>query len=337
MSLPARFPPAPPGTEGWPWDAGERPGIGAPDSVEPLPRITVITPSLNQGEFIEETIRSIVMQGWPDLEYIVIDGGSTDGTLKVIRTYEPWIAYWVSEPDDGQADAINKGLRRATGDIVTWFNADDVYARGAFVAVAAAWRRNPRAIYAAPVANFDVLGHETLIRPRNLTVEGVVQYWSGRALWHDPGLFWSRAAIETVGEVDAALRYAFDYDYLVRGLQQCPVEMIDSVVARFRVHRRSKMVVGAERMMAETTAVSRGYWSLLASVDRAGFERAEVDLRLRRGFKKLLGGEGEGLRILWHLRRERPVSVARGLVLLVPAIIRVRLARLRARGAAGFR
>lgn len=93
---------------------------------KPWPKISIVTPSFNQGQYIEETIRSILLQGYPNLEYIVIDGGSTDGAVDVIRKYEKWLTYWVSEPDKGQADAINKGLERCTGEIFNWINSDDI-------------------------------------------------------------------------------------------------------------------------------------------------------------------------------------------------------------------
>jgi glycosyltransferase involved in cell wall biosynthesis len=112
---------------GWPWtgEAIQLPAT-APDG-SPWPRLSIITPSYNQGPFIEQTIRSVLLQGYPNLEYIVIDGGSTDNSLAIIKKYEAWLTYWVSEPDQGQTQAINKGLARCSGKIRAYLNSDDIY------------------------------------------------------------------------------------------------------------------------------------------------------------------------------------------------------------------
>lgn len=291
-------------------------------------KISIIVPSFQQGPFIEEAIRSILVQEGAALELIIIDGGSTDATADVIRKYESRIAYWISEPDRGQAHAINKGLRRATGDVVTWFGADDIYAGGIFAAVHEAWKKNPRAIYAAPVANFYSRGREILFRPHDLSLDRVVQYWQRRSLWHDPGLFWSRAVIDTVGEVDASLRYAFDYDYVVRALQHFSVEYIDHLAAGFRLHRDSKSVAQSEQMMRETAAVSQRYWPLLETVDREGFERAEHTALVRRGAAHLLRGKRDGFALLCRALRERPLAAIARLGWLGPTVLMERLRRL---------
>lgn len=290
-------------------------------------KISVIVASLNQGRFLEEMIRSIVTQRQSGIELILIDGGSSDETLDIIRKYESAIAWWISEPDRGQADAINKGLRRATGDVVTWFSADDVYGDGIFAALHEAWRRNPRAIYAAPVANFHSRRRQTLIRPHGLRFDNVVQYWQRRSLWHDPGLFWSRAVIDAVGEIDASLHYAFDYDYLARALQQFPVEYIDRVAAGFRLHGQSKTIAQTEQMMAETAAVSQRYWPLLEAVDRQGFERAEHAVRVRRAVSRLVRGRRDGLPLLWRALRERPLATVLRVALVGPAVLAERVRR----------
>lgn len=291
-------------------------------------KLSVVVPSFQQGRFLDETLRSIEMQHWPDLELIVIDGGSTDETLDVIRKHESSIAFWISEPDGGQADAINKGLRRATGDVVTWFGADDLYAEGIFAALEPAWRRNPRAVYAAPVANFYSRGRQTLLRPHGLTLANVVQYWQRKSLWHDPGLFWSRAVIERVGEIDTSLRYSFDYDYLARALQHFEVEYVEPVAAGFRLHRQSKTISQTESMMAETAVVSQRYWSLLDEVDREGFERSEHIARVRRGASQLIRGNRQGLPLISRSLRERPLATVVQLALLVPTVMLERARRL---------
>lgn len=291
-------------------------------------KISVVIPSFQTGRFIEETIRSIVTQEGATVELIIIDGGSTDATLDIIRKYESQIAYWVSEPDRGQGDAINKGLRHATGDVVTWFGADDIYVEGIFAAVHEAWKKNPRAIYAAPVANFYSRGREILLRPHDLTLENVVQYWQRRSLWHDPGLFWSRAVIETVGEIDVSLHYSFDYDYIIRALQHFEVEYVDHVAAGFRLHGDSKSISQSEKMMRETAVVSQRYWPLLKNVDREGFERSEHTARVRRGASHLIRGKRDGFALIGRGLRERPLSTIVQLVLLPPTVLIERLRRL---------
>ena len=127
------LPEPPRGKTGWPWtEESRRPADIASDG-RSWPRISVITPSFNQGAFIEETIRSILLQGYPDLEYLILDGGSTDGSVDIIKKYSPWLSYWVSEPDTGQSDAINRGLKRASGELVTWINSDDLLCKNALV------------------------------------------------------------------------------------------------------------------------------------------------------------------------------------------------------------
>ena len=294
-----------------------------------IPRISIVIPSLNQGRFIEETILSIFAQKWPDVELIIIDGGSTDETLDIIRKHAASIAFWISEPDRGQADAINKGLRKATGDIVTWFGADDVYASGIFAAVAEVWRRNPNAIYAAPVANFYARGREQLVRPFGLSIDNVVHYWRRQSRWHDPGLFWSRSVINAAGDLDSSLHYAFDFDFLVRALQHAPVEYVDHVAAGFRLHKTSKSIAQTEAMMAETAAVSRRYWALINDLDQAGFERSEYESRLRRAASKLLRFNRDGLPLLRACLREHPLATLLRLAWLFPTVLIERLGRLR--------
>ena len=121
----AELPLPPPEKTGWPWTVETPPVPPVRPDGSAWPRISIVTPSYNQGQFIEETIRSVLLQGYPDLEYMIIDGGSTDQSVEIIRKYEPWLTYWVSERDRGQAHAINKGLEHCNGRVFNWINSDD--------------------------------------------------------------------------------------------------------------------------------------------------------------------------------------------------------------------
>jgi glycosyltransferase involved in cell wall biosynthesis len=135
----SKLPEPPPGRTGWPWTEASPPFPGQTPSGSAWPKISVVTPSLNQGEFIEETIRSVLLQGYPDIEYIIIDGGSTDKSAEIIEKYSPWLHYWVSEPDTGQSNALNKGFKQATGELYAYINSDDFYEPNAFGTAAVAF------------------------------------------------------------------------------------------------------------------------------------------------------------------------------------------------------
>jgi cellulose synthase/poly-beta-1,6-N-acetylglucosamine synthase-like glycosyltransferase len=139
--------PAPPaGKRGWPWTVGSRLlPLRRADGSE-WPRLSIVTPSYNQGQFLEMTIRSVLLQGYPNLEYVVIDGGSSDGSVEILKKYDRFISYWVSEPDEGQTDAINKGLLKTDGDYLGWINSDDTYVKGSFTKVVSAFEQNPESV-----------------------------------------------------------------------------------------------------------------------------------------------------------------------------------------------
>jgi glycosyltransferase involved in cell wall biosynthesis len=209
-----------------------------PDGL-PWPRISIVTPSYNQGDFIEETIRSVLLQGYPNLEYIVIDGGSTDQTIDVIRRYEKWLAYWVSEKDDGQPQAINKGLSRATGELFNWINSDDLLLPGALAAIGGASRRDEA--IAGAVLNFGGAANQ-IIENKGLSPARLL---SGDidAGYHQPGLWLRPERIISAGGIDDTLHCVFCYDITLRYLAKYP-EVIDlaHTVASFRLHDASKTI-----------------------------------------------------------------------------------------------
>lgn len=208
--------------------------VRMPDG-KPWPRITVITPSFNQGRFIEETLLSVLQQGYPNLEYIVIDGGSKDHTVEILRKYEHALTYWVSEPDRGQSHALNKALSRATGDIIGWLNSDDLYTEGCFESVIEAFSGSPDTVL--------VCGNRILL-DANSEVSG----WS-RLPAFDPEVtgyviasetsFWSRKATAGI-EFKENLHFAMDQEFFCRLYNVGKLVKLDSYLGYFRCYPDNK-------------------------------------------------------------------------------------------------
>lgn len=254
------LPRAPLNKEGWPWTE-ESPALPAKmDDGSPWPKISIVTPSLNQGQFIEETIRSVLLQEYPNLEYIIIDGGSTDGSVEIIKKYDKWITYWISEQDKGQSHAINKGFQRASGDVITWVNSDDIYLKGAFEKVASSFVEDPHKIIQGKGIVFDnVTKIATNVSHSDFTFESIIKYWERSAKFFVPGLFYPKALIDLVGGIDENFNYAFDIDLLCKLLIVSSVHYIDFPFALFRLHSASKTVAQPIQFQIEWSRISLKY------------------------------------------------------------------------------
>ena len=260
------------------------------------PKISIVTPSFNQGQFLEETILSVLNQNYPNLEYIVIDGGSTDSTLDVIRKYEDRISYWVSEKDRGQVHALNKGIERSTGEVFGFLNSDDVYFPGTFDSVAAHFEAHAESDW---VCGDTVMFGEGMADDR---VETVVPKSAAHCLsWAytaaQPGHFWKRELI--AGGFDEAWPYDFDHDMYVRLLlegHKC--EHIPQAFAKYRLHPTSKTVAENHRQIAEFERSAEVYEDRLQGADRRWCRSTRF---LRRSYAASESGDkSEGAR--WLMR-----------------------------------
>ncbi|MFW5700742.1 MAG: glycosyltransferase family 2 protein [Cyclobacteriaceae bacterium] len=216
--------------------------------------ITIITPSFNQGHYLEQTIDSVLSQNYPNLEYIIIDGGSTDQSVEIIKKYEKHLAYWVSEPDKGQSEAINKGLRRASGEIVNWINSDDYYEPDALRTVAAAFEDEQVNV---------VCGRGKIITEDGIFIrhsrgtdvyEGNLAKTIGWARMDQPETFFRKSALNRIGLLSENLHYLMDRDLWLRylflfGLDG--VKKISDVLINFRLHESSKTVSQKEKFQID--------------------------------------------------------------------------------------
>jgi glycosyltransferase involved in cell wall biosynthesis len=214
-----------------------------------LPRVSIVMPSLDQAAYLEAALRSVLLQGYDDLELIVVDGGSTDGSVEVLRRYEPWLTSWTSEPDDGQYDAINRGFELSTGSVMGWLNSDDMLVPGALATVGAVFadlREEVEWVTGLP-GWWDESGHPagiaTAPRYRRDWIEA--GYYEGRLLgWiQQESTFWTRGLWDSAGgRVDASLRYAADFELWRQFARHAPLRLVDAQLAGFRSHDAQKTV-----------------------------------------------------------------------------------------------
>jgi len=224
----------------------------------PWPSVSIVTPSYNQGAFLEATIRSVLLQGYPNLEYAVIDGGSSDESVDIIRKYEPWLAYWISEPDNGQSAAINRGYARASGEVLAWINSDDIYESEAVPLIAAHFSGNPGCMLVYGAGSYmdrdgARLGRCGWIRAFDrkllLTFNFILQ----------PAAFWRRSLWEMTGALEPAYHWAMDWDWFIRATGETRPDYLPMELARFRLRPEIKSLSGGRVRAAELAEISRRY------------------------------------------------------------------------------
>lgn len=218
-----------------------------------LPRVSVVTPSYNQAQFLEATLRSVLEQEYPRLEYIVNDGGSTDGSVDIIARYASQLAYWVSERDKGQSDAINKGWQRATGEIVAWLNSDDTYLPGAIRTAVDFFQTHPDVgIVYSDCPLIDAQGKRIgLLGAERYAMETLV---FGNYIPQST-VFIRRAVLERIGLLDPTMHYAMDYDYWVRAALYFQFAVIPQELATYRWHDAGKILTRPDASVHEYIAI----------------------------------------------------------------------------------
>lgn len=230
-----------------------------------LPKITIVTPSYNQGEFIEETIRSVLNQNYPNLEYIVMDGGSTDGAVEIIQRYADRLAHWESHRDDGQADAIYRGFEHSTGEILGYLNSDDILLGGCLEKVGRFFLAHPKEEWVVgSTVLIDSNGQRLYGRIGNprCTLGARVSFGHllyGGCGFNQPASFWRRTSFLAVGGFDRSLQFCFDYDLYFRLAQRRPSGRIKDFLACFRIHPTSKTSTISDVCATENEILWRKY------------------------------------------------------------------------------
>jgi glycosyltransferase involved in cell wall biosynthesis len=243
------------------------------------PKISIITPSLNQGKYIEETILSVLSQDYPSLEFIIVDGGSTDGTLAILEKFAEKVK-WFSKKDKGQAEAINRGIEMATGEIIAYLNSDDILFSNALYKIADAFIAHPELKW--------ITGYCRVIDKNSQEARPIITLYKKVLLnincFHlmlitdfisQPATFWKRELINEIGLFDVGLHYAMDYDYYLRIWQRYRPYLIRETLAGFRIHKDSKSTtlknykayVREEKMIIKRYSKSR-FWALMHDAHR---------------------------------------------------------------------
>lgn len=263
------------------------------------PKVSVITPSYNQASYLEETIRSVLDQDYPNIEYIIIDGGSTDGSVDIIRKYESRLAYWISEPDRGQTHAINKGMEKATGKYRAYLNSDDCYLPGALSQVVAAFQENPDVDLVYGRCRM-VDRHGRTIGQRAGDISNTDElldlwrvWWGGRN-FVQPEVFWTARVAERIGPFREDLHYVMDYEYWTQIFQAGGESLkLDAELSAFRLHANQKSSHAAAAAEELYKVARRLLWDRNTRVSLRNRLKLQADWLFDAGFRRLAGSLAE--------------------------------------------
>lgn len=224
-----------------------------------LPKISIITPSFNQGQYLESTILSVLGQNYPNLEYIIIDGGSTDNSVEIIKKYESQLAYWVSEKDKGQSEAINKGFEKATGDILAWLNSDDLYMPNIFHFIVDCVKKYGAGIYFGECIHFkennllEAWGSNVILTSKDTTLEQI-------DFIIQPSSFWAREVWKKNNKLNENIHYGFDWEWFLRAKRNnVKFFPIDKCLSLYRFHAMHKSSNGGEVRQIELLNIYQEY------------------------------------------------------------------------------
>lgn len=219
-----------------------------------FPLVSIVTPSFNQARFLEATIQSVLGQDYPNLEYLVVDGGSTDGSVGIIQQYAPRLAWWVSEADQGQTEALNKGFARARGQILAWLNSDDTYLPGAISSAVTYLQEHPEVGLVYGDANFiDEQGRQIGQFAARQTDYRRLR----RGYVHIPqqASFFRADLWRQVGPLDPGFYFAMDYDLWVQIAERAPIRYVPQTWANFRLHSSGKTIADDDRCWPEMVRI----------------------------------------------------------------------------------
>ena len=224
------------------------------------PKISVVTPSYNQGQFIEDTILSVLGQNYPNLEYIIMDGNSTDNTVEIIKKYSGQLFYWVSEPDSGQAEAINKGFEKSTGDILLWLNSDDMLMPNVLSYIAECVSRQGDGIYFGNAVHYQEA--DAGVTTRGSNVVGVCKQYTLEELDFvtQPSSFWTRNVWNQIGKLTENSHFVFDWEWFLRAKHaQINFYPLAKPISLYRIHETHKTGVGGEKRQQEIANLYKQY------------------------------------------------------------------------------